>query len=236
MLCNKLIYKHQHVAVCSVDGRIFHGACLGFDKDSCFHIQSGSLPDWFCPMCARDIFPLYDDIAETSNVSCLCANCKLSRGNQPSTFNPFQFDSDDSNTFDDSMCETLLTANDILNNCKYLEINSEYNSNNTFTSFYFNNINGFKSNFTESLINIHSMERLPSIITFCETNFKHDEPDEYVISNYNAEHFHAIENKKKGSGISLYYDKTHLFHRMPALNTRNKYFESMGGYFLIRSK
>ena len=231
MLCNKLIYKHQHVAVCSVDGRIFHGACLGFDKDSCFHIQSGSLPDWFCPMCARDIFPLYDDIAETSNVSCLCANCKLSRGNQPSTFNPFQFDSDDSNTFNDSMCETLLTANDILNNCKYLEINSEYNPNNTFTSFYFDNIDGFKSNFNESLINIHSMERLPSIITFCETNFKHDEPDEYVIGNYNAEHFHAIENKKKGSGISLYYDKTHLFHRMPALNTRNKYFESMGGYF-----
>ena len=101
----------------------------------------------------------------------------------------------------------------------------------TFTSFYFNNIDGFKSNFTESLINIHSMERLPSIITFCETNFKHDEPDEYAISNYNAEHFHAIENKKKGSSISLYYDKTHLFHRMSALNTRNKYFESMGGYF-----
>ena len=83
-------------------------------------------------MCARDTFPLYDDIAETSNVSCLCANCKLSQGNQPSTFNPFQFDSDDSNTFDDSMCETLLTANDILNNCRYLETNSEYNSNNTF--------------------------------------------------------------------------------------------------------
>ena len=78
MLCNKLIYKHQHVAVCCVDGRIYHGACLGFDKDSCFHIHSRSLPNWFCPMCAGDIFPLYDDIAETSNVSCLCANCKLS--------------------------------------------------------------------------------------------------------------------------------------------------------------
>ena len=64
------------------------------------------------------------------------------------------------------MCEALLTANDILNNCKYLEINSEYNSNNTFTSFYFNNIDGFRSNFTESLINIHSMERYPPLSHF----------------------------------------------------------------------
>ena len=41
---------------------------------------------------------------------------------------------------------------------------------------------------------------------------------------------YAIENKKKGSGISLYYDKTHLFHRIPVLNNRNKYFECIGGY------
>ena len=44
--CDKYIYKHQHV-VCALDGNIFHGSCLGFkfNRDTCFHIQSGTVPD-----------------------------------------------------------------------------------------------------------------------------------------------------------------------------------------------
>ena len=38
-LCSKFIYKHQPVVVCSTDGNIYHGNCLGFCKDTCFHIQ-----------------------------------------------------------------------------------------------------------------------------------------------------------------------------------------------------
>ena len=62
---------------------------------------------------------------ETPNVACVCTNCKLLRGNVPSIFNPFQFDSDNSNTYDDSMCDTPHTANNILNNCKYIKTYSE---------------------------------------------------------------------------------------------------------------
>ena len=28
-LCSKYIYKHQPVVVCSMDGNIYHGKCLG---------------------------------------------------------------------------------------------------------------------------------------------------------------------------------------------------------------
>ena len=90
-LCSKYIYKHQPVVVCSMDGNIYHGKCLGFCKDTCFHIQSGTIPDWICPTCSREVFPFYDDIPDLSYVKCICYNCRLFRGESGSTlsFNPF---------------------------------------------------------------------------------------------------------------------------------------------------
>ena len=79
-LCSKFIYKHQPVVVCSMDGNIYHSNCLGFCKDTCFHIQSGTIPDWMCPTCSREVFPCYDDIPDLSYVKCICYNCRLSRG------------------------------------------------------------------------------------------------------------------------------------------------------------
>ena len=78
-LCSKFIYKHQPVVVCSMDDNICHGNCLGFRKDTCFHIQSGTIPDWMCPTCSREVFPCYDDIPDLSYVKCICYNCSLSR-------------------------------------------------------------------------------------------------------------------------------------------------------------
>ena len=81
-LCSKFIYKHQPVVVCSMDGNIYHRNCLGFCKDTCFHIQSGTIPDWICPTCSREVFPCYDDIPNLSHVKlkCVCFNCRLSQG------------------------------------------------------------------------------------------------------------------------------------------------------------
>ena len=56
-VCYKFVYKHQPAVVCCLDGNIYHGSCFGFSRDTCFHIQSGSSPDWFCPICSHDIFP-----------------------------------------------------------------------------------------------------------------------------------------------------------------------------------
>ena len=127
------------------------------------------------------------------------------------------------------MCNALTTADTILNNCKYCITNDLQDYDSTYTILYFHNIDGFKSNFHESLINIKSINYTPSIISFCETNLKSDDPEDYSISSYNSEHLFAIPNKNKGSGISLYYKKTHLFNRISSLDVRNNYFECMGG-------
>ena len=99
------------------------------------------------------------------NVKCVCFNCRLSRGESGLTlnFNPFNLDSDDSfNAFDDSMCDTLNCANTILQSCSYYEPVNRVTVDESLSKFYFNNIDGFKSNFNESLINIKSLNCVPS--------------------------------------------------------------------------
>ena len=39
---------------------------------------------------------------------------------------------------------------------------------------------------------------------------------------------YAISDKNKRSGISLFYDNTHLFNRISSLDIQNNYFECMG--------
>ena len=138
---------------------------LGFNRDTCFHIQSGTVPDWFCPDCAREIFPFYDSIADLSHIPCVCKLCTRNNNTvqHNSTFNPFSvdFDSDKNyDNFDDSMCDALSTAQSVLDSCNYCDINelSTCNVDKSFTTFYFNNIDGYKTNFQESLTNIKSMK------------------------------------------------------------------------------
>ena len=231
-LCSKFIYKHQPVVVCSMDGNIYHGKCLGFCKDTCFHIQSGTIPDWMCPTCSREVFPCYDDIPDLSHVKCICYNCRLSRGESGLTqnFNPFNLDFDGNfNTFNDSMCDTLNCANTILQSCSYSEPTNSCNVDDSLSKFYFNNIDGFKTNFNESLINIKSLNCIPSLISFCETNLDEDDIHDFNMTDYNAEHLYAIPGKKKGSGLSIYSHKIYLFRRISSLTSRNKFFECIGG-------
>ena len=180
-LCSKFIYKHQPVVVRS----------------------SGTIPDWICPTCSREVFPCYDDIPNLSYVKlkCVCFNCRLSRGESGLTlsFNLFNLDSDDNfNTFDDSMWDTLNCANTILQSCCYYERVNRVNEDDSLSKFYFNNIDGFRTNFNESLINIKLLNCVPSLIAFCETNL-------------------------------LYSHKTNLFRRISSFTIRNKFFECIGG-------
>ena len=71
-------------------------------------------------------------------------------------FNPFEFNDDtenDTNHFmDDDIAdysETLETAKNVLNNCKYYNIDNISQAQLIGTSFYFNNIDGFQTNFVE---------------------------------------------------------------------------------------
>ena len=134
----------------------------------------------------------------------------------------------DFNDFDDSMSEALNMANNILVNYNYSDADKLPNISGNLSTFYFNNIYGFKTNFNEALVNINFIKTKPSLIAFCETNFKQDAIDDYEIKNYNSEHLYAKHNKSKGSGIKIYYKNSHLFQR---IDVRNNYFECMGGRF-----
>ena len=50
------------------------------------------------------------------------------------------------------MCDALSTAQCVLDNCNYCDINelSTCNVDKSFTTFYFNNIDGYKTKFQES--------------------------------------------------------------------------------------
>ena len=79
------------------------------------------------------------------------------------------------------------------------------------------------------------MNNLPSVIAFCETNLKLDDQYDYDITEYNAEHVYAINDKNKESGLSFYYKKSHVFFRLASLDIRNKLFQCMGGRLLTET-
>ena len=80
------------------------------------------------------------------------------------------------------------------------------------------------------------MKHLPSVIAFCETNLKLDDPYDYDIMKYNAEHLYAINDKNKGSGLSFYYKKSYVFFRLASLDIRNNFFECLGGRLLTETE
>ena len=127
------------------------------------------------------------------------------------------------------MCDTLNCANTILQSCSFSEPTNSGNVDDSLSKFYFNNVDGFKTNFNESLINIKSLNCIPSLISFCETNVDEDDIHDFNMTDYNAEHLYAIPGKKKGSGLSIYSHKTNLFRRISSLPIRNKCFECIGG-------
>ena len=127
------------------------------------------------------------------------------------------------------MCDTLNCANTILQSCSYYNPVNKGNVDDSLSKFYFNNIDGFKTNFNESLINIKLLNCIPSLIAFCETNLDEDDIHDFNMLDYNAEHLYAIPGKKKGSGLSIYSHKTNLFRRISSLTIRNKCFECIGG-------
>ena len=114
-------------------------------------------------------------------------------------------------------------------------VNVIVNADESYATLYFQNIDGYKSNFEETMYNINSLRSSPSFIAFCETSFKESDINYYEISGHNSEHLYGINNKSKGSGISLYFKKSLLFNRIASLNIRNEHFECMGGRFSTHS-
>ena len=220
--------------VCCLDGHIYHGSCLGYDIDTCNHIRN--TPDWFCNSCMGTCLPFFNNFLNhepKNKITCLCEFCKSNRRDLNEIFNLFDiFNGDENiNEFDDSMCDTLSLASNVLSNCSYKNVNEIVNADELYATLYFQNIDGYKSKFEETMYNINSLRSSPSFIAFCETSFKESDINYYEISGYNSEHLYGINNKSKGSGISLYFKKSLLFNRIASLNIRNEHFECMGGRF-----
>ena len=150
-------------------------------------------------------------------------------------FDPYTVEDIDDNDyyFDDDVdnhIDTAQIAKDILKNCTYYNSDSiPLISQLKNTTFYFNNIDGFKSNFNEFLNNKINHKIKFDFYCFNETNVKENEPHDFDIESYNCEMLYAIDNKSKGSGIAVYYRNNLPFTRINYLCIRNAHFESLGG-------
>ena len=51
---------------------------------------------------------------------------------------------------------------------------------------------------------------------------------DFEVENYNSEVFYSIDDKSKGSGLAVYYNKNLKFTIDKSLTIRNQYFESLG--------
>ena len=154
------------------------------------------------------------------------------------TFNPYDvlFDNENVNKhalFDNDdeygTNESAEIARDILDNCKYHDPNNFSNTNHLGTSFYFNNIDGFKSNFAEFEIQFLNCSLSFDFLCFNETNVTLKAQEKYQLPGYNSEFFPSIDGKSKGSGLAIYYRKNLNFKIDKGLSMRYEHFECLGG-------
>ena len=126
--------------------------------------------------------------------------------------------------------DTTEIVSNLLRECKYYDSKTLPYKKFHGTSFFFNNIDGFQSNFDEFLAQSINFETNFDFYCFCETNVRSDQiSDKYSIGNYESEFLPSIEGKAKGSGLAIYYRKSMKFNRDKFLTVRNEYFECLGG-------
>lgn len=278
--CNKMIYTHDSVVACHLDGHLYHSKCLDIPNKVAAEIIRYC--DWICPLCCGDIFPFFqensDDLTKDP-ISCVqcnkfisgrfdtvshcvfclgkahsrcmsnncCSNCNLSEPlnnsissnisiDLPDTFNPYtnDFSGDEFSEETDDLYSTFTIASNILDNCSLitptvLDCAYREHTSTNHRAIYYQNIDGFKSNFDEFRNQTLNITDLFSIYCFVETNLHESEPHDFHLPDYYSEHLYAIDGKSKGSGISLFFHKNVTFSRNYKLDMRNKYFECMGG-------
>jgi hypothetical protein len=136
------------------------------------------------------------------------------------TFNPFNevdHDNDKNRFFDDEVddyCDTIEYANKVLNSCKYYDSSTVPFSTFSGSSFYFNNIDGFQSNFIEFRNQILNQNGNFDFYCFNETNLKSGVSHDFTIENYHSHFLHSIDGKSKGLR-----DKTRVLHKQTHCTT-----------------
>ena len=210
--CKKIISNtRDKVSTCSLCNNIYHFTCFNEHSNNCHISKSHSFhSDTNSSEVLNDLF------------------------NQVS-FNPYNsiLDNDKNRFFDDDIedyCDTADIANRILASCKYYD----HNSNHTLkklvgTTFYFNNIDGFQSNFDE--FKSQALNEVDKFDFYCfnETNLKAGKNHDFTIDSYTSHHLYSIDDKHKGSGLAIYHHKNLSFTVNTSLSYRNDFFECLGG-------
>lgn len=141
--------------------------------------------------------------AQIINDNFYCFSCKDKIVHK---YNPFKHFVDDT-TSPDAHDETYKISS-ILDKCQAYsanEINSSHGENlKKFSSSYFLNIDGNKSNFDSLLTELHRINQNFTVIGLSETNIGPDEGTVYSIPNYNSFYQNTVGNKSKGTGVALY--------------------------------
>ncbi len=186
--CKNIISPTRHkISTCYICQNSFHSSCLSDMK--------------ICPPCITDLD--YTDV-------------DLNHVFQNIIFNPYSMLFDEDN-FDKNMmfdtdedCDTNTTADigrKILENCKFHNPSMLSKTKTLGTSFYFNNIDGFKANFSEFQNQILNHNISFDFLCFAETNVNSTTCKKFEMTEYNSEFFHSIDGKSKGSGLAIFYKK-----------------------------
>lgn len=278
-LCEKFIYSHDIILVCSLDHKPYHSKCLKIDNNIALEVQLDT--DWFCPLCIESILPIHaiaseneifakcyccnDFISHTKHCISTCTICNNTCHNsclkEPLkcceycfdqqridssnakvlnslfdrvSFNPFNdvTENDKNRFFDDEIddyCDTIEIANKTLSSCRYYDSNAIPYSKFRGTSFFFNNIDGFQSNFEEFQAQILNQSEHFDFYCFNETNVKAGTDHNYVLESFNSHFLHCIDGKSKGSGLAIYHRKNLNFNVNQTLTFRNNVFECLSG-------
>ena len=211
--CDKLISSMRaKKSKCLLCERTFHSGCL----------PSTNL----CQKCS-------------SSCDLLTGNIDLNQLFNSNLFNPFAVIEDecsdrnlfyDSEDFDSSdlINDTTSIARKILSDCQFYNPAQLPNSK-AGTSFYFNNIDGFKTNFLEFQNQILNQSTEFDFYCFNETNVNAEANMNFELDNYNSQFFSCIPGKSKGSGLALYYKNNLDFKVDKNFAMRYEHFECMGG-------
>ena len=117
----------------------------------------------------------------------------------------------------------------LLTKCKYYDPAELKSSAFLGTSFFFNNIDGFQSNFVEFQNQLLNCDCNFDFYCFNETNLKNGRLHDFKLKNYESEFLYSIDDKDKGSGLAIYYRNNLKFTENKSFRIRNSYFECMGG-------
>ena len=211
--CNKLISSTRaKKSKCMLCERTFHFGCLPSTN--------------FCQKCS-------------SSIDLLTGTIDLNQLFNSNLFNPFAvledeysdrnlfYDNEDSDS-SDLISDTTSIAKQILSDCQFYNPVQLPNSN-SGTSFYFNNIDGFKTNFIEFQNQVLNQSTKFDFYCFNETNVNDETSMNFELDNYNSQFFSCITGKSKGSGLALYYKNNLNFKADKSLTMRYEHFECMGG-------